>query len=267
MSKEYYGLVSGLQPLVVGKTQDFDLLMGKNNLSVLLEPTDLFQFLLLFYPFDNQNLIHFHTPDNHYLPYANIPSLELQDSLKNGYSDDLYLESYLNQYGYEPGETSAFDLEKNLTQHYYTFIQLYGIDFLKEWVKFEITLKNLSAIYTQRILKLSKVSLLEGGFFESSEMTRINPSDLDKEFPFLKKSFESLEISNPIERKKRVDEIKWDYLDQLTFFNFFGIEKVLAYGIKMKDLQEWKQLDPLVGKELFERFLSEIDNELESKLT
>ncbi|MCB0482136.1 MAG: DUF2764 family protein [Flavobacteriales bacterium] len=266
MTNQYYGLVSGLQHLAVSKPRDVKLEAMKEAICSQLEPSDLYQVLLAFYLYDHQNLLTLLSGKSDHLPYANLSNTELQNILKNRFSDDLYFTSLLDAINSDWHEVEPHVLENKMTQHYYTFVESAGIDFLKEWFKFEITFKNLSAVYVQKTLKLEDVTLLEGGHFPSAQIARINLADLDVEFPFLKRCFESLDIENPIERNRRIDEIRWEYLDDLTFFNFFGIEKILAYVIKFQDLEKWKQLDPQIGKELLTSFLAKNDKELESKL-
>jgi hypothetical protein len=96
------------------------------------------------------------------------------------------------------------------------------------------------------------------------ELKRINSADLDVQYPLLKQKFDALEINDPVARKLRVDEIKWQFLDEHTFFKTFGIERILAYVLKLMDLEVWKSINPDEGAKKLSAYVNEINEELET---
>lgn len=267
MNKEYYGLVSGLRQLLIAKPTEAALISFKKEAAQLLTPQDHYQLILLFYPFDHQNMISLLQDgeyDHH--PLSNIPEKELRSSLKSGFSDDVYLHQFLESHNWEELSKDRVLLENELVSFHNSFLLENGIGFLVEWSSFEITSKNLSGLHGQRRLGLEDEKMMKGGYFSEAELKRINPSDLDKEFPALKKTLEALDIYDPIERLKRIDEIRWELLEELTFFNYFGLEKILAHSIKLIDLYQWELHDTVRGEDILKDYLNSIDKELETKI-
>ena len=55
-----------------------------------------------------------------------------------------------------------------------------------------------------------------------------------------------------------MDKIKWDYLDEYTFFHYFTIEKVISYVLKILITERWIKLDSETGKTLLNKLLNEL---------
>lgn len=264
-NKNYYGLVSGLHDLVVGKKSDFKPSDFRDALSAQLDPKDYYQLLLPYYRYDNQNVLFVKFGLGEFSAQGNLKENELVSLLKNNFSEDQYFADFLNKIDIEDENLSAFDLEHKLTQHYYDFISQFGIEFLQHWAKFDLTLKNLTVVYALKNLGLENdEQYVNGGYFTGLELKRINIADLDSQYPYLKKKFEALEIDDPIQRKLKVDQIKWDFLDENSFFHYFTIEKILAYTFKLMDLEIWKGIDKNAEDELFNKYIEQINSELET---
>lgn len=264
-NKNYYGLVSGLHGLVIGKKGDLRPSDFRNALSAELEPEDHYQFLLPFYLYDNRNFLAIKFGKGEFNPQGNLKEEELTLLLKNNFSEDKYFEDFLNKVDIEEEGISAFKVEYKLTQHYYDYLSEFGNEFIQNWVDFELTLKNLTAVYAIRNLNLEdEGQFIEGGYFSGLELKRINIADLDAQYPHLKRKYEALEIIDPIQRKLKVDQIKWDFLDENTFFNYFTIEKVIAYTLKLIDIEVWHGINENGADELFNNYVEQINNELET---
>jgi hypothetical protein len=45
------------------------------------------------------------------------------------------------------------------------------------------------------------------------------------------------------EREKAIDQMKWNYLDDVTFFEYFTIDRILAFMIKLGMVERWLAID------------------------
>ena len=143
MAKDYYGLVSGLQNLVVGKMEDLSPTIFRDVLSSQLEPEDLYQLLLLYYQFDNQNFASYYFKTNKFNSNGNLTEEELAGIFKNKFSEDIYFSELLDKIDLEQDKLPPFELEHLLAQHYYDFITEKGIDFVVKWAEFELNTSSL----------------------------------------------------------------------------------------------------------------------------
>ena len=52
-------------------------------------------------------------------------------------------------------------------------------------------------------------------------------------------------------REKKIDLLKWKWLDDNTFFKTFDIESVFAYLLKLEMIERWVTLDKARGEKTF----------------
>ncbi len=52
-------------------------------------------------------------------------------------------------------------------------------------------------------------------------------------------------------REKKVDLLKWEWLEEHTFFKPFDIESVFAYLLKLEMIERWVMLDKATGEKDF----------------
>ena len=57
-----------------------------------------------------------------------------------------------------------------------------------------------------------------------------------------------------------VDELRWNMLDELTTFTYFGIETLLACCLKVMIVERWEHLDETSGKEKLNRLIEELES-------
>lgn len=62
--------------------------------------------------------------------------------------------------------------------------------------------------------------------------------------------------NDPVELEQELDRGRWKLADELVGQNFFGFEKVLAYGIQLKIVERWNRMDVHVGKEKLEAVIA-----------
>ena len=65
-------------------------------------------------------------------------------------------------------------------------------------------------------------------------------------------------VKNILEREKQWDRLYWQKADELTQFNLFDIDVVLAFLVKAHTVARWNALDPAHGAELFSQLVNEV---------
>lgn len=63
---------------------------------------------------------------------------------------------------------------------------------------------------------------------------------------------------NILEREKQLDRLYWQKAEELTQFNLFDIDVVLAFLAKAHIVRRWTELDPAIGAELFSKLVDEV---------
>ena len=92
----------------------------------------------------------------------------------------------------------------------------------------------------------------------------MRPEMLEEEFPFAGEVFRIFESEKElIDKEKAIDKLRWNYLDDATFFYYFSIEKIVSYICKLLITERWKKTDAQTGKEFFNKLLKEIKESFE----
>lgn len=62
-------------------------------------------------------------------------------------------------------------------------------------------------------------------------------------------------------RERRLDAMKWDLLDDVTFADIFSINAMMVYLLKLQILERWASLDKVHGEQKFRSIVHGLNNE------
>jgi hypothetical protein len=66
-----------------------------------------------------------------------------------------------------------------------------------------------------------------------------------------------------VEREKKIDMLKWNWMEDNTFFNYFTIEKIFVFLMKLEMIERWVSLDKDKGNELFRQLIDQLKDEVQ----
>ena len=96
---------------------------------------------------------------------------------------------------------------------------------------------------------------------EIAEMLRISKAkdfDLGKEYAFIDDLMKIVDEQDPVQKEKKIDAFKWQWLDDKTFDDFFSLNALFAYVCKTDMLERWELLDVEQGKATFTQIIEEL---------
>ncbi len=266
LKRNYYCLVAGLPDLFFNENKPgFSSLDFNHELRYQLSDADYKLVKLLFLQFDNKNLLN--------LLFEQNKPFNLLGNYKKG-----FLENQITGPVEIPGYMARFlQWEKNLEKHeldlqienklhslYFEYAVTTKNSFLKEWFMFELNIKNiLTAFNCVQFNYSTEKHLIQAGqnntVYPLLINKRLKHELFEEELPFADQVFRIAESDvSPEEREKAIDNIKWDYLDEQTFFHYFTIEKILSYIIKLGIIERWMKLDAKTGKALLNKLIEEL---------
>jgi hypothetical protein len=114
--------------------------------------------------------------------------------------------------------------------------------FCKAWRECETRLRNA----------IAKARATRRGIDPTPHLRPATGIDLTLE----KNVAEAFARSNPADRELDLDRIRWRTADELTGFNPFAFDAVLAYAIKLGLVARWQTLTEPLGRERVERILT-----------
>jgi len=70
------------------------------------------------------------------------------------------------------------------------------------------------------------------------------------------------EETNLLTREKQIDQLKWNWLEERTFFDYFTVERVLSFVLKCELINRWKPLTQEKGTQVFRNMLNTLKEDV-----
>lgn len=267
IKKHYYCLVAGL-PELIPEQNKLQFAPGefKNYLHEEINGNDLDLIRALYLPYDNFNLLNIlQKRDEPIDVMGNFGPDELEEEIKEPGRLPAYVQKFILSFKSETPFYEDMSWENQLTALYYDYATSFNNDFLNRWFEFERTTKNVMTGLMARKYEYPLEGELIGKDSITASIRKSHARDfgLTNDFPGIEKLLHVFDKENLLEREKDIDQLKWQYLDDLNTFNYFSIEVILGYVIRLDMVNRWMQLDEETGREMFNKLLEELRNSFE----
>ncbi|SCA62784.1 Uncharacterized protein SCG7086_AD_00350 [Chlamydiales bacterium SCGC AG-110-P3] len=254
----YYFLASLLSELTIGSPSElsfheFDKLLDSN-----LTPSDREQVRAIrrLYDIDNVRAMWNEEPHSQYGNYG-----------LNDLDEALLTQSGLPGYVYE--FLDRYDEKAERMRHYPGLLGAYFSEeisrssgFLKEYLTFEREWRLVAAAYRAKVMGRNVGSELQHEDPNEDLVAQIlaqkdSPSfEAPTRFEPLVSLLES-KLDRPMEVHQAICEYRFSYLRGLVQDDFFSINKVLSYLVRLILVEEWLELDKRKGLEIMETIVKE----------
>lgn len=157
-------------------------------------------------------------------------------------------------------EASSMMAVDRLASHYYRYAADVDNAFVSRWFAFNLDLNNILAAMTARKYRLSVAQVVVGDG-EVAEALRTNSSrdfGLAGSFDRMEEIQHIAETTNLVEREHKIDALRWNWLDEESFFDYFGIEKLFGFLVKNQIVDRWMKLDATVGNEMLRSMIAQM---------
>jgi len=264
----YYTLVAGLREYAPdADTKGFDAQAIVGEILEALTDRDARQVRLLDAYYDCENLAALRAGRSAFVPLGNLTREELAEELKRPSRLPEELARVVRAYNDPEGEdaetvdtTRAF--EKSLFAAYYALCEGKGCRFLRAWAVFDRNLRNLTAALTARALgrPVEEATVGEGDVVDQLQRSSAADFGLRGELGYIDAVIAAVgDEANLVEKERRIDLIRWNEALELATFDYFDINAVLSYLVRVNIVARWTLLDPARGREMFARLLAELD--------
>jgi len=272
MRKEYYYLVSGLPDLFIDASKvSSPVKEFKDHLKQELTRDDFSVIESYFYRYDNQNLLSFlQKKEEAFTAKANLNTEDFETILTHIKEETPEkipdtIPSYFTKFIIAFKEDVAIipnkSWENQLTEIYYEYLLSLNNEFIRNWYSFERDLNNILTAHNCRKYQISIEPELIGSSEFTEKLAKSSAKDfgLGNEFPKIDEILRTFDENNLLEREKKIDLIKWDFLNEATFFHYFTIERIFAYVQKLDIIERWIGLNKETGQMLFDKLLKEME--------
>ena len=267
-SRNYYSLVAGLRAYALdADTKGFD---AKGIVEEILDgvcASDASEVRLLYGYYDCENILALRAGRSAHNPLGNLSREELEQELKapsrlpQGIAR--VVKAYADPEGEEAEEVdTSRRFETTLFAAYYDACRRSRSRFLRAWSEFDRTLRNVMAALAARAASRPVEEVVVGGGDVAEQLQRSSAADfgLRGELPFIDSVIAAMnDEANLMEKERKIDLVRWEEASELATFDYFNINAILSYLVRINIVARWARLDAARGREMFNRLLAELD--------
>ncbi|RHJ91300.1 DUF2764 domain-containing protein [Parabacteroides bouchesdurhonensis] len=283
MSKYYY-LIAGLPNIALDDSKmTYSVSEFRQEIEGQLSKADRKLIDLFFLKYENGNVVsHVKYPDRDSDSRGRITYEEFNDLYKALKDEEKppknehippYIEEFFKLYLAEEakdvkGEKVYISWEDRLAALYYDYAMNCGNKFVADWFELNLNINNMLTAITCRKYGLDKSDYIIGHNEVAESIRTSNARDfgLGDTVDYLPEVQRIAEESDLMVREKKVDLLKWKWLDENTFFKTFDIESVFAYLLKLEMIERWVTLDKTTGEKTFREIVGAMKNGSENAL-
>lgn len=176
-----------------------------------------------------------------------------------------YLVAFITNYYNDASIDNELKLfENDLAALYYAYGMNNKNKFISSWFEFNLILNNVFVALSARKYKIDITQGIVGNT-EITEALRTSGArdfGLTGEVEYFDQLVKISEIDELLEREKKTDILKWNWIEDETFFNYFSIERIFAFLLKIEMIERWLSLDKEKGRELFREFIDSLKDDV-----
>ena len=267
--KNYYCLVAGLREYALDSdTKGFN---AREIIAEILEEVssgDAEAVRLLYGYYDCENIIALRAGRSAYNPLGNIPVEELEQEMTSPQALPKAMAKVLKDYAAtESEETEGVDLslgfERALLTAYYEECARSKSRFVRQWSEFDRTLRNVAAAAVARSKDRRVDSVTVGKGDVVAQLQRSSAADfgLRGELTYVDAILAAVnDEQNMVEKEHKIDLIRWEHASELASSDYFNINAILSYLVKINIVARWSLLDPKRGRAMLDRIMAELDS-------
>ena len=274
MSKYYYYLVAGLPELTLEDSKlSYTVADFKAELYPDLSDEDRRLIDLFYLKFDNANVLKLLKDKDAAIDsrgnYSAEELAEFISSLKDG--DEVadavfpsYLSTFISEYFNTPAEDD-FLHEDRLAALYYAYAMKCRNKFVSSWFAFNLTMNNVLVALTARKFKMDIAPLIVGDteVCEALRTSGARDFGLTGEVDFLDQLVKISETEELVEREKKIDQLRWNWMEEATFFNYFTVVRLFVFLLQLEMIERWISLDKEKGNQLFRSIIATLKDEVQ----
>ena len=161
-------------------------------------------------------------------------------------------------------EKAAF-AEDRLWSLFYEYAMNSTNGFVQRWYEFNMDVNNIQSGITARKYNLDMQKVIVGQNDTAHALRTSGARDwgLSQELDYFDDVVRLLEEEDLAHRERRADMLRWNWLEENTFFNFFTVEKLFSYMVRLGMVERWSSLDKEEGQRLFRKLIGTLKDQTE----
>ncbi|MCC8089494.1 MAG: DUF2764 domain-containing protein [Rikenellaceae bacterium] len=273
MAGKYYFVVAGLREYSLDTgAKGFDAVAIRDDIYENLAPEDR-QYMRDFYAYyDVLNIIALYSGRETFHKLGFYTREQLEAELEAPENLPGYLATVIATYrsavkdvkyiDTDPSIDTGKPIGRALWSAYYDHCIDSACRFLREWYRFDMELRNITAAYTARRFGRDVTGKIIGDSDITGSLARSSAPDfgLKNEVDYMERLVGIMEEADILDKERKLDLLKWDKSDELTELNYFDIDVILAYCVKINLIDRWISLDKQTGLEMFRKMVADVSD-------
>ena len=273
MKKNYYYLIAGLPELSLDDSKLGTTIREFRELYYPdLSDDDRALLDLIYLSYDNANLLALMKDKEATIVEGGLyTSEELLGIIEAARAEETpdrnyprYMYDFVAQMESEESAAEGVFPEDRLAQLYYAHAMSQGNAFVERWFAFNLDLNNFLTAITARRYDLDVKPLIVGDNEVAKALRTSNSRDFG--LTGVMDGFEEVmrisEIDNLVERERKLDVLKWEWMEENSFFDYFTVEKLFAFLVKIQIIERWITLDAEAGGEMLRGMIRQLKEEV-----
>lgn len=273
MSKYYY-LVAGLPEV---KPDDSKLSLSLKEFRQMLAETlsqrDLALADLIFEKYEAQNwLTYLKNQDAELNPVGRLQKTDFEDIISYLKEEEdfklknipVYFATFAHAFWEVRPLYEALSWDDQLMTLYYQQALSCQNKLVKSWFEFNLNIHNLLAANTCRKFGYDVQSAIVGNNQVANILRTTNARDFGVSdfFEEADQVIRIAEMADWLERERRIDLLKWQWLDEHTVFEYFTMEVIAVYIMKLQLIERWLPLKKEVGEIVFKELIESLKKDV-----
>lgn len=275
MSK-YYCLISSLPELNIDESKlAYTIESFKEEIYPQLSEKDKSLIDLFYLKYDNINFLKLIQDKEADIDekglYKSSDFIELMDSIKNEDNIATKLPKYFKTFYIEyleksenGNKSSHHELEDKLSALYYDYAMKCSNKFISSWFELNLNINNILVAYTARKYKLEIANNIVGNTAVCKALRKSTARDfgLSYSLDYIDSLIRISEMTDLVDKEKKIDLLKWNWLEDKSFFEYFTIDRIFVFLMQIDILQRWSSLDKDAGNKTFREIINKLKNEV-----
>ena len=272
----YYCLVAGLPDIAFdGSKSAYTVERFKEDIYPELSAQDAVCVDLFFLERDNVNILNILRNGDDadiklYGCYSRERLEEIISSAKNGDTPikgvPSYIYRFFEYYVANEGNTNVI-WEDVISAFYYDYATKCSNGFIAEWFTFNRNVNNILVAFAARKYKMNIADAVigDGEVADALRTSGARDFGLSGALDY----FESIQRLNDNdrlqERERQLDDIRWKWLEDNSVFNYFTVERLFVFLLKLSIVERWAKLDADKGIQRYNEMIAELMSGMDTK--
>lgn len=143
--------------------------------------------------------------------------------------------------------------ENVLSWMYYDYLLEADNELVRRYAELSMNLRNFVAAWNSRKYgrDVSREVIGNNDFAVALRTSSSKDFGLSGEYACVEKLVALMETEDLVERERGLDLLIWDFLDEAVLFEYFSIERVIAFMLKLMIVERWSKMSPESGRKVF----------------